>query len=98
MKKQLTKWEALNAKNNIRFLFWTLAWTVTMVLADKAELYGWHSSSTISIIAIVVNTGLGLGMIMAFMRLLKGMDELHQKIHSSKLSLRQKLSILRKPK
>ena len=60
MKKQMTKWEALSAKNNIRFLCWTLAWAVTMVLADNAELYGWHSSSMISIIAIVVNTGLGL--------------------------------------
>ena len=87
MKKQLTKWEALNAKNNIRFLCWTLAWAVTMVLADKAELYGWHSSSMISIIAIVVNTGLGLGMIMAFMRLLKGMDELHQKIQLNSLAM-----------
>ena len=87
MKKQLTKWEALNAKNNIRFLCWTLAWVVTMVLADKAELYGWHSSSMISIIAIVVNTGLGLGMIMAFMRLLKGMDELRQKIQLNSLAM-----------
>ena len=87
MKKELTKWEALNAKNNIRFLCWTLAWTVTMVLADKAELYGWHSSSMISIMAIVVNTGLGLGMIMAFMRLLKEMDELHQKIQLNSLAM-----------
>ena len=87
MKKQLTKWEALNAKNNIRFLCWTLAWAVTMVLADKAELYGWHSSSMISIIAIVVNTGLGLGMIMAFMRFLKGMDELQQKIQLNSLAM-----------
>ena len=87
MKKQLTKWEALSAKNNIRFLCWTLAWAVTMVLADKAELYGWHSSSMISIIAIVVNTGLGLGMIMAFMRFLKGMDELQQKIQLNSLAM-----------
>jgi hypothetical protein len=87
MKKQMTKWETLNAKNNIRFLCWTLAWAVTMVLADKAELYGWHSSSMISIIAIVVNTGLGLGMIMAFMRFLKGMDELQQKIQLNSLAM-----------
>ena len=87
MKEQMTKWEALSAKNNIRFLCWTLAWAVTMVLADKAELYGWHSSSMISIIAIVVNTGLGLGMIMAFMRFLKGMDELHQKIQLNSLAM-----------
>jgi len=64
-----------------------LAWAVTMVLADKAELYGWHSSSMISIIAIVVNTGLGLGMIMAFMRFLKGMDELQQKIQLNSLAM-----------
>lgn len=87
MKEQMTKWEALNTKKSIRFLCWTLAWAVTMVLADKAELYGWHSSSMISIIAIVVNTGLGLGMIMAFMRLLKGMDELHRKIQLNSLAM-----------
>jgi len=87
MIKQLTDWEALNVKNNIRFLCWTFAWVVTMVGADKAELYEWYSSSTISMIAIVINAGIGFGMIMAFMRLLKGMDEMHRKIQLNSLAL-----------
>lgn len=47
-----------NAKNTIRFLGWAIAWTLTMVLADQAILYEWHSSAAITITAIVVNAGL----------------------------------------
>jgi hypothetical protein len=87
MKKQITDWESRNVKSTIRLLCWTFAWIVTMLLADKAELYQWHSSELISILSIIVNTGIGFGMIMAFMRYLKGMDELQRKIQLNSLAL-----------
>ena len=75
------------AKDNIRLICWAFAWTGTMVLADKAELYEWHSSALISILAIVINAGIGIGMIVTYMRYLKELDELQRKIQLDSLAL-----------
>ena len=83
----LSKWETRNVKNNIRYLGWTIAWVGTMILADKAVLYEWHSSEWISIMAIIFNTAIGLGMIIMFLQLLKGMDELQRNIQLNSLAL-----------
>ncbi len=76
-----------SAKNTIRFLCWTFAWSMTMVLADKAILYEWHSSALISAIAIVLNAVIGIGMILSYLRHLKYMDELQRKIQLDALAI-----------
>ena len=76
-----------SAKNTIRFLCWTFAWSMTMVLADKAILYEWHSSDLISVIAIVLNAGIGIGMTLSYLRHLKYMDELQRKIQLDALAI-----------
>ena len=78
---------ARNIKNNIRLLCWVFAWVGTMVVADKAELYEWHSSALISVLAIVIHTGIGFGMIVTFMRFLKQLDDLQRKIQLDALAL-----------
>ncbi len=60
---------------------------MTMVLADKAILYEWHSSDLISAIAIVLNAGIGIGMILSYLRHLKYMDELQRKIQLDALAI-----------
>ncbi len=67
---------ARTLKSQIRLLCWVFAWATTMVLANKAELYQWYSSASISILAIVINAGIGFGMILTFMRFLKELDEM----------------------
>ena len=75
-----------NNKNNISSIFWTLAWVGTLIAADKAVLYGWYSSDWVSILAIVFNASLGLGVILAFMRMLRGMDDLQRNIQLNSLA------------
>lgn len=58
-----------------------------MVLADKAEFYEWHSSALVSILAIVINAGIGVGMIVTYMRFLTELDELQRKIQLDSLAL-----------
>ena len=90
MKKPMVNLSCLaggSGKNTIRFLCWTFAWSMTMVLADKAILYEWHSSALISAIAIVLNTGIGIGMILSYLRHLKSMDELQRKIQLDALAI-----------
>ncbi len=58
-----------------------------MVLADKAELYEWFTSVWMSILAIVVNAVVGLGLIVTFVRYLRELDELQRKIQLDSLAL-----------
>ena len=85
LKTDSTDWTT--KKNHRRILYWIFAWTVTMVLADKAELYEWHSSALVSILAIVINAGIGVGMIVTYMRFLTELDELQRKIQLDSLAL-----------
>lgn len=90
MKKPMVNLSCLaggSGKNTIRFLCWSFAWSMTMVLADKAILYEWHSSDLISAIAIVLNAGIGIGMILSYLRHLKSMDELQRKIQLDALAI-----------
>lgn len=72
---------------SIRLLLWTLAWSGSMVLVDKAILYSWYSSPAVSVAGVIVNAGLGLGMIWAFLRYLSGIDELQRKIQVDALAI-----------
>ena len=76
-----------NNRNNISYILWVIAWVGTMIAADKAMLYGWYSSDLVSILAIIFNAVLGLGVILAFMRMLKGMDDLQRNIQLNALAL-----------
>lgn len=71
---------------NIKFLAWVFIWVSSMVLADKAELYGWYTAEYMSIAAIIINLLLGLGMILAFISYLKFFDELQRKIQLDALA------------
>lgn len=75
-----------SARNSIRMLIWIIIWTVTMVLADKAELYQWYSADWTKIAAIAINFICGLMMILTFVRYLKGLDELQRKIQLDSLA------------
>ena len=87
LKNDLYDWTARTKKNHIRLIGWVFVWSLTMVLADKAELYEWYSSEVISILAIVTNAIIGIGMIVVFMRFLKELDELQRKIQLDSLAL-----------
>ncbi len=60
--------------------FWTFAWTASMALATFGPKYIWAENTAFTVIAILLNAGLGAGMILANIRHLKGLDELHQRI------------------
>ena len=82
-----SEYPARNKKSSIQLVIWTLVWTITMVLADKAELFGWYKSDGMALLAIAINTAIGIGMIFAYLRFLKNQDELHRKIQLEALSL-----------
>ena len=74
-------------RSTIRLICWVLVWAGTLILVDKAVLYGWYTSDFISVLGIVINTGMGLGVIVTFLRFLREIDEMQRTIQLDSLAL-----------
>ena len=82
-----SSWKTRNTRSAIYFNVLAFVWTATMVLIDKAVLWGWPLSPGQALVAIALNAALGLGVILSFIRHLRGMDELQRKIQFDAFAL-----------
>lgn len=80
-------WEASLKENTVRLGFWTAAWVATMAIAVFGPQFIWQSNEPMTAIAIVINVGIGFGMIMANKRHLKGLDAMQQQIQLEAMGL-----------
>ena len=87
-------WAAKNVKNTAHLGLWTAAWVVTMAIATFGPVFIWSSNKPITILAILINLAIGFGMILANIRHLKGLDEMHQKIQLEAMGLALGVSIV----
>lgn len=78
MKKQ--DWNTQNKSNTINLAIWTMAWLLSMALAVFGPKFIWDGEYALTAIGVIVNALLGLGMILANIRLLNGLDDLQKKI------------------
>ncbi|WP_144392378.1 hypothetical protein [Pleionea sediminis] len=82
-------------KNSTRRLFyWNLAWVLSLALATFGPKYFWDNSVIVSLITIVTNLVIGLGMIRANIMHVKGLDELHQKIQLEAMGITLGLTLI----
>jgi len=74
-------------KKTLRLFLWTVAW----VLATAGVAFGsknlWNFNTWLTIIAVLIHIGLGLGMIRVFKQYLLGLDELQRKIQLDAMAL-----------
>ena len=73
-------WKMNAVRNTTRLKFWTLAWVLTTALAAFGPRFIWDFHTGLTILGVLINVGVGFGMIFATKRHLQGMDEMHQKI------------------
>ena len=73
-------WEAANTRNTRYLAYWTGAWLLFMALAAFGPKFLWDFNVALTVGALVLTLGVGAGMIIATIRQVKGLDELHQKI------------------
>ncbi len=73
-------WAASTARNNVRLGYWTFAWVATMAVAAFGPRFIWDFATLPTILGVLINLGVGIGMIVAHKRHLQGLDEMHQKI------------------
>ncbi|WP_137225192.1 hypothetical protein [Shewanella sp. MEBiC00475] len=79
-------WKNTNKHNTARLAKWTLAWLISMAIANFGPLFIWQQDA-LTIVAIGINFILGIGMILANRRQLLGLDELQQKIQLNAMGL-----------
>jgi len=85
--KDSNSWAAKGVKNTVHLGYWTAAWLLTLALAKFGPETIWQSNTVLTALAILVNIGVGYGMIMANKRHLKGLDEMQQKIQLEAMAL-----------
>jgi len=73
-------WECRNKSSTINLARWTIAWLITLALATFSPQFVWGESKVLTLLAILLNLIVGVGMIIANKNVLKNLDELQQKI------------------
>ena len=67
-------------KNHLRNFYWTAAWVATTALAAFGPRLIWNFATLPTILGVLINLGVGFGMIVMNKRNVRGWDELQQKI------------------
>ena len=80
LKTSSNDWASSNKKNTVRLGYWTLAWVLSMAVAAFGPKYLWGFAVGPTVLAVIINLGIGFGMIVANKQYLRGLDEMHQKI------------------
>lgn len=66
---------------------WTLAWVLTLALATFGPAFLWAGNLPITLLSILINLAIGIGLILANIRHLKMLDEMVQRVHLEALAL-----------
>jgi len=75
-----TDWATTNKRNTVRLAYWTFAWVATMAIATFGPEVLWDYATVPTVLAMLLNFCMGVGMIVANSHYLQGLDELHKKI------------------
>lgn len=73
-------WKTRSNKTVTQLAIWTGSWLLTLALARYGPEFFWGSNKLITITAILINLGIGLGLIVANIQHLNVLDEMMQKI------------------
>lgn len=66
---------------------WAISWAVSLGFISFLSKYQWYSQGFPTILAFTIQTGIGIGMLHAYIRLLKNLDEMERKIQLDALAI-----------
>jgi cyanate permease len=73
-------WPGQTRESTIRLAKWTILWVLTVTIPAFGPALFWGENILINSLAILLNIGVGIGMIMAMINHLKKQDEMMQKV------------------
>ena len=87
LKADSNNYPIMIAKSRLHLLRWTVAWVATTALAGLGPGLIWDYATLPTILAILVNLGIGFRMILQIKRYVQALDELGQKIFLNAASI-----------
>ena len=87
METKSNEWEATQRKNVRQLAYWTGAWVLTTAIASFGPKFLWDHNSSISILAILVNTIIGVVMILMNRNYVNGLDEMQRKVSMEAMAI-----------
>jgi len=87
MKTKMSNLKTQTRKNTLQLAYWTASWLVTTAIATFGPIFLWSDYKLLTFFAIIINLGAGVGVILANIRHLRGLDELQQKIHLNAMGI-----------
>lgn len=79
---------AITMKKNTRILgLCTFGWTLTVALVTLGHMYLWNDNTLITSMALGLNLIAGVGLIVAHIRHLRGMDEMQQRVQLNAMGI-----------
>ena len=82
--------EKLNARLNRgtkQIFIWTLAWVLSNALVMFGSKNLWNYNTEVTLLALALNLGLGIKMLLVFKDHLADMDEMQRKIHFNAIAV-----------
>jgi drug/metabolite transporter (DMT)-like permease len=73
-------WSIQNKKMTKKLAIWSMLWTSSMALATFGPKFIWDENVPLTIIAVVINALLGIGMILMNIKHINSLDDLQKKI------------------
>jgi hypothetical protein len=80
MKTNTIDWHLQKKKNLKRLALWTLAWLLSLALVTFGPKFIWGENQLYTFLGFLLNLGFGVGMIVANINHISGLDELDKKI------------------
>jgi len=74
-------------RNALRLNGWLLAWALSWAGASRGIKHEWMPAGGPTYLAILISTGIGVGLILAYRRFLRDGDELQRKIQLDALAI-----------
>ncbi len=74
-------------KNVIRLFLWTAAWGVATALMVFGPKYIWDKALVFTLLAVALNFGVGIGMVLANKTYLLELDELQRKVQLNAMGI-----------
>lgn len=78
MKK--VNWNTQIAKIIKKLAIWTMLWIISLALATFGPKFIWDENVALTVLAVIINAFLGLGMILMNIKHINSLDELQKKI------------------